>query len=157
MHLDPKALLYAGLLHDIGKSLTDLKILQKTEGWTPHDAEEMKRHVADGCRILGGRFDFSREVIKLHHRFQREGYPKQLPKPLHEYSEGTKTMIALFGRLLALADCYDAMHRINDKLGQAPLTGQYIKEKMLEYNIDQRLLIEELYQAGIFTLHIETT
>ena len=31
-HLDPKALLYAGLLHDIGKAQTRLATLQKTEG-----------------------------------------------------------------------------------------------------------------------------
>lgn len=153
MHLDQKALLYAGLLHDIGKTQARLEILQKTEDWTPDDKEEIKQHVLDGYRMIRGRFDFSAEVILWHHRFQvGGGYPKELPAPLHDYEEGTKMMITLYGRILSLADCFDALHRINDKFGI--LTGEQIKEKMLTFNRDQQFLIEELYSAGIFTIEL---
>jgi response regulator RpfG family c-di-GMP phosphodiesterase len=151
MHLDAKALLYAGLLHDVGKLQTKLSTLQKTEGWLPADTEEIKNHVVDGYRVLRDCFDFTAEIILWHHRFQPGRYPESLPQPLHDYSEGTRVMIPLFGRLLSLADVFDALHRVNDKHGLEPLTGEDIKAKMLACNPDQRVLIEEAYEAGIFT------
>lgn len=155
MHLDEKALFYAGVLHDVGKSQTRLNTLQKIEGWTPADTKEIKRHVFDGYRLIYGHFDFSAEIILWHHRFQAGNYPEHLPAPLHNYSNGTKTLIAMYGRILALADCFDALHRVNEKFGdKQPLAGEQIKEKMLALNRDQYILIEELYNAGIFTTYL---
>ena len=37
MHLDERALLYAGLMHDVGKALTPLEKLHKTDGWSAED------------------------------------------------------------------------------------------------------------------------
>ncbi|MDD5251776.1 MAG: HD domain-containing protein [Patescibacteria group bacterium] len=152
MHLSAKALLYAGLLHDVGKALTLLTTLQKTEDWTPEDAAEMTRHATDSFRMLAGVFDFSAEIVHWHHRFQRNGYPETLPAPLHGYSEGTKAVIPILGRVVALADLYDALHRVNSKFGA--LTGEAIMQKMLEFNPDQRQLIEELYEVTIFTTEV---
>ncbi len=149
VHFDQRALFYAGILHDVGKALTNLDTLRQTENWTPKDAEEIKAHVIDGHRMLRGYFDFSAEVILWHHKFQRDGYPEVLPPPLHEYCEGTKTMIAFYGRMLALADVYDALHRVNAKFGT--LTGEQIKDKVLAFNPDQKVLITGLYQEGILT------
>lgn len=155
IHMDEKALFYAGVLHDVGKAQTDLRTLQKTEGWTDADAKEIKRHVMDGYRLIRQVFDFSAEIILWHHRFQWAGYPKKLPHPLHKYSLGTKAMIALYGRILAIADCYDALHRVNDKFGTVQaLTGEDIKEKMFQFNPDQRVLLNELYEANILTTAI---
>jgi len=153
MHLDEKALFYPGLLHDMGKLLTSLKTLRKTKEWTNDDAQEMKKHVLEGYCLIRGFFDFTAEVIKWHHRFQIHGYPENVPDLLHHYSEGTKTMILMYGRLLSLADSYDAMHRINQASGGRPLSGQEIKERMLKLNPDQKILIEGLYNADIFTTH----
>lgn len=155
MHLDARALLYAGLLHDAGKALTRLDTLQKTEDWTPADAEEMERHVMDSYRLLAGAFDFSAEIALWHHRFQRNGYPEELPEPLHEYSEGTKVQIAFYGRLLALADVYDALHRVNSRFGA--ITGEQIREKMHQFNPDQRKLLDELYDNDVFTVELVET
>jgi putative nucleotidyltransferase with HDIG domain len=150
MHLDEKALLYAGLLHDLGKILTDLKTLQKTEGWTDRDTEEVKSHVVDGYRMLRGRFDFTAEVILWHHRFQAAGYPKALPRPLHEYRQGTKLLHLIYGRIVAIADQFDALHRINDKSGvKRALSEEEIRQAMFEHNPDMRVLITELYNSGI--------
>ncbi|PIZ05396.1 MAG: hypothetical protein COY57_07540, partial [Flavobacteriales bacterium CG_4_10_14_0_8_um_filter_32_5] len=44
MHLDEKALFFAGTLHDIGKTLIDPETLQKTEGFDDKDMAEMKKH-----------------------------------------------------------------------------------------------------------------
>lgn len=152
MHLSAKALLYAGLLHDVGKALTLLSTLRKTEDWKPADAEEMTRHATDGYRMLAGVFDFSAEIVHWHHRFQRNGYPETMPEPLHGYSEGTKALIPFLGRVLAIADLYDALHRVNSKFGE--LTGEDIRMKMLSFNPDQRQLIEELYGSGVLTTEL---
>ena len=154
MHIDAKAGLYAGLLHDIGKSQIRLATLRKTDGWTLADSEDMKSHVMDGYRILRDYFDFTAEVIIYHHRFQPNKYPEIIPLALHDYSEGTRVRIPLLGRLLSLADVFDALHRINDKHDTETLTGEAIKQKMLEYNPDQRTFISEAYGAEIFTTSI---
>lgn len=153
MHLDQKALLFAGLMHDTGKCQIDLATLGKTEGWTPKDTEIMKEHVIDGYKILKGRFDFSADIVLWHHRFQTNENPKRIPKPLHNYSRGTLLLIAEYGRILAVADVYDALHRVNDKFGEKKaLNGIEIREKMFQFNRDVKVLVEELYTAGILSV-----
>ncbi len=154
IHLDPKALLYAGLLHDIGKAQTRLAVLQKTEGWTEADTAEIMEHVVDGYRLIRDQFDFSAEIILWHHRFQPKGYPIQMPAALHVYSQGTQIMIPMYGRMLSLADTFDALHRVNDKHGNSPITGEEIKSKMLAFHPGQRILVEDLFKDGIFTTMI---
>ena len=58
MHLDEKALFFAGLLHDLGKSLVPLSTLHKTSGWSADDARIMESHVIDSYRLLRDKFDF---------------------------------------------------------------------------------------------------
>src|SRR3989344_8568671 len=41
MHLDEKALFFAGIFHDLGKSQVPLNTLHKTSGWTPDDSKIM--------------------------------------------------------------------------------------------------------------------
>lgn len=149
MHIDQRAMFYAGVLHDIGKALTPLPTLQKTSGWTDADTTAIRDHVMDGYRLIRDKFDFSAEVILWHHKFQRAGYPTELPPPLHDYSLGTRVMIPFYGRLLSLADTFDALHRVNDKHG--PLTGEQIKAKMFEFNPDQETLVDELFGNDVFT------
>ena len=153
MHLSKKTLFYAGTLHDLGKAQTDPKTLKKTSGWTSEDTEEVRKHVMDGYRLIRGQFDFSAEVILWHHRFQPNSYPAENPLLLHEYSQGTKIMIPLFGRLLALSDQYDALHRLNERFSaeKDEEVGFWIRKQMLEQNPDQAGLISELYEADIFT------
>jgi putative nucleotidyltransferase with HDIG domain len=150
MHLDEKALFFAGLLHDLGKSEAPIETLSKTEGWTDADSQIVKQHVVDGYDAIKGRFDFTAEIIVLHHKFQDDGYPQILPPYLHDYSMGTQASIFEYARILALTDVYDALHRENDKFGEKrKLSGIEIKEKMLELNPDKRELIEDLYRAEI--------
>jgi hypothetical protein len=152
MHLDQKALFYAGLLHDVGKSLVLVETLGKTSGWTETDTINIRPHVMDGYWMIRGRFDFTAEVILWHHRFQSKGYPTIIPRNIHPYCLGTKTMIEMYGRILSLCDQFDAFHRVNDANGEAiPPTGEEIKELMFKANPDQRFLLAELYEADVFT------
>jgi len=155
MHLDRKALSYPGFMHDLGKILTNPETLKKKDGWTAKDSRIMKAHVIDAFQIIRGKFDFTADVIKLHHFFQDNPYPALPPPFLHNYSNGTKATIQFYARLLGLSDSYDALHRVNAKFGmRQALSGKHIKELMLQKNPDQKVLLTELYKAEIFTTKI---
>lgn len=146
MHHEEKPLLFAGALHDLGKAQSPTEVLGKTCGWHGGDAARMRPHVMDGYRVLRGRFDFTAEIIVLHHRFQMNGYPKKLPFPLHTYDEATKLLIMEYGRILAIADYYDALHREDKGIS---LNAESVRERMFEGNKDRTKLIEALYKEGI--------
>ncbi|MBX4205521.1 MAG: HD domain-containing protein [Candidatus Doudnabacteria bacterium] len=154
MHLDPKVLLFAGLLHDVGKVQVPAATLGKTSGWNKLDTRNMRPHVMDAYRMIRGRFDYSAQVILWHHRFQADGYPKSIPHSLHDYCVGNQIMIPFYGRLLSLCDQFDAFHRVNDKNGalRAP-TGEEIKALMLKFNPDMHVLLAELYGANVLTTY----
>lgn len=151
MHLDEKALFFSGLLHDFGKTEAPAEILRKTEGWTTADSRIIQQHVLDGYKKIKGTFDFTAEIILLHHKFQENEYPEDLPSYLHNYSTETQTLITEHARVLALADTYDALHRKNDKFGEKKeLSDVEIKDKMLKLKFCKKELIEGLYEAGVF-------
>ncbi len=147
---EEKPLLLAGALHDLGKCQTCLNVLGKTGSWNDDDQREIENHVLDGYRLLRGRFDISAEIMLWHHRFQEDGYPEMLPPFLHQYRETTKLLIREYGRIVAVADVYDALHRVNEKTGEArALTSAEIRGKMFDYNPDRRKLISALYTSNV--------
>lgn len=151
LHLDQKILMISGLLHDVGKIEIPIEVLRKTEGWSDEDTEKIKKHVLYGYDKLKDRFGFVAEIILLHHRFQKNGYPESLPPFLHEYSPDTIDLIFRYARLLVMADTFDALHRENYKFGyKHKLNNQEIKEELIISNPDDIELIEELYSAKIF-------
>lgn len=146
-----KALFFSGLLHDLGKIVVPIETLNKTDGWTEEDTRLVEQHVMKGYEKIKGRFDFTAEIILLHHRFQKKMYPEMVPEHLHNYSEETSKQILEYGRILALADVYDALHRKNSKYGEKKyLTDEEINEKMLESNPDRVDQINDFYRVGIF-------
>ena len=155
LYLDAKALLYPGLLHDVGKIKMGLSLLMKTKDWTRVDAEQMKQHVIEGHGMTSNEFGLSSDSTVRHHRHQFDGYPESLPPLRHPYCVVTQALIEANGRIVALADCFDSLHRGNDRFsGQVPLTGEQIKIKMLDLNPDRRVLVRHLYQMGVFTTKI---
>ncbi|MTH53111.1 HD domain-containing protein [Bacillus mangrovi] len=93
------------LLHDIGKIGIRDSILLKDGKLTAEEFEEIKRHPVIGANILGNVEPASAMAplipgVKYHHeRYDGFGYPEGLKG--HE--------IPKFGRILAVADAYDAM------------------------------------------------
>ena len=97
-----RSLWVGGLLHDIGKIGVPDTILKKPDCLTPDEFEVMKRHPRIGAAILE-RSPFLRPavagVLRHHERWDGAGYPDGL--------EGEE--IPLEGRILAVADAYDAI------------------------------------------------
>jgi len=158
MHLDEKALFYSGLLHDIGKSHVCLELLAKADvrlgsngEWTQENAKEMERHVIDGYNLLRDKFYFIAEIIVRHHKYQINDYPKELPAPLHKYSAGTEVLVGVYSRILALADVYDAIHRLNNKLNREP-TEDEVKESLVKFSSDINFLVEDLYKHHVLPM-----
>jgi HD-GYP domain-containing protein (c-di-GMP phosphodiesterase class II) len=92
----------SGLLHDVGKIGVPESVLSKAGRLTEQEYELIKTHPAVGAKILGGirQLDPIIESILTHHeRPDGRGYPTGL--------KGEE--VPLEGRILGLADSFDAM------------------------------------------------
>ncbi|VWX35313.1 HD domain-containing phosphohydrolase [Exiguobacterium oxidotolerans] len=95
----------SALLHDIGKIGIRDAVLLKEGRLTEEEFDEIKRHPVIGVHILS-QVDLPETLqpilpgVKYHHeRYDGKGYPEGL----------TGDAIPLFGRIMAIADAYDAM------------------------------------------------
>jgi len=152
LNLNPKPLFYAGLLHDVGKTLISPETLKKTGSFSKQEMEEMEKHVEYGAQLLRGVHDFSSEILLRHHKFQESGYPKILPKSNIPYSEETKLIIDNLAKILAIADFYDAItSRDNGKFGEKKkLTQDEIIRIMMDKIPCQKHIIKNLHTNNIF-------
>ncbi|MHB1153732.1 MAG: HD domain-containing phosphohydrolase [Eubacteriales bacterium] len=92
----------AGLMHDIGKIGIPESILNKPNKLDTDEWNEVERHLEIGYRILGSVHEFSQianYILEHHEKWDGTGYPKKL--------KGEE--ISLQARIIAVADCYDAM------------------------------------------------
>lgn len=118
----------AGLFHDIGKTRIPLEILNKAEKLSPEDWAVIRRHPLFGAetvlrikdwgelsaRMIEGAFDH-------HLKFDLSGYPKL----------SRKRNLSLFGKIIALADFYDALVR-----PRAYRKFPYVSEKILGFMLE---------------------
>jgi putative two-component system response regulator len=106
---DIKLLLQSSQLHDVGKIAISDRILQKPGKLTDEEYEEMKKHAAFGVQIIekieastsaSDFLKYAKIFAGTHHeRWNGSGYPKGL----------AGENIPLQGRIMALADVYDAL------------------------------------------------
>jgi putative nucleotidyltransferase with HDIG domain len=92
----------AGLLHDVGKIGVPEAVLQKAGRLTDEEFAEIKKHPEIGARILRDIKqieDIIPGVMHHHERWDGRGYPCGL----------AGEDIPLMGRIICLADCFDAM------------------------------------------------
>lgn len=117
-------------LHDIGKVATPDNVLLKPGRLTPEEFEIIKQHAILGAATLQAAammhpeaefLGMAREIALTHHeRFDGKGYPYGL--------QGEK--IPLCGRIVALADVYDA------------LTSKRVYKEAFSHEEARRLILE---------------
>src|SRR5207237_7952695 len=94
---------WAGLLHDIGKVAVPNTILDKPGPLAAEEWEVMRRHPADGAKMLAPLAEWLGPwagVVSQHHeRFDGSGYPYGL--------RGEE--ICLGARIVAVADTFEVM------------------------------------------------
>lgn len=91
-----------GLIHDVGKSVTPLEILQAPRKLTADEWHVMREHVLNGHEMVRDHHklrDFSSVVRSHHERFDGGGYPDQLDR----------TRIPIGVRIVSVADSFNAM------------------------------------------------
>lgn len=146
----PKMMLWAGLLHDVGKSKIPVSLLNKTEGFNDADREAMEPHVGYGWTLLQRVHDHTAHIIVRHHRHGKRPYPETLP-PLPPYLVERRDIVEDASRLLALADYYDALTtRQNDRNGGEGLSKEERRELYIRDNPGFESLIQKLEAAGVF-------
>ncbi len=102
---DRASLRLASLLHDVGKIGIPDHILQKPGPLTVDEREIINRHPQMGYEVLEGLTDHEnvREWVYQHHeRWDGKGYPNKL----------SGEDVALPGRILVLAEVYDALAEV---------------------------------------------
>ncbi len=111
-----------GILHDVGKIAVPDEVLKKPSRLTDDEMEKMKLHPTHGIELLEESdllrlLTREREAIEEHHeRLDGTGYPRGLKgkreEPLNGVGAdgvGNPDGISLIGRIVAVADVFDAM------------------------------------------------
>jgi len=121
-----EVLLPSAQLHDVGKIKVSDLILNKPDKLTDDEYASMKKHSAEGERIVDGIIDKAEEDGFLihakkfagchHEKWNGTGYPKGL----------AGENIPLEGRIMAIADVYDAL------VSQRPYKKPFTHEQAVE-------------------------
>lgn len=134
-------------LHDIGKTLIPDKVLQKPGKFTDEEYAIMKTHVMLGVKILEDTPNIpetSMMVVKEHHeRLDGKGYPYGL----------TAGQISQYSRMIAIADCYDAMtaERVY-KAGMHPIKAFKILISESPSAFDKKLVEQFIQCLGLYPI-----
>ncbi len=115
----------SAMLHDVGKVAISDNILKKPGRFTPEEFQVMKLHTLFGANLFSdiySDFDESAAIVAIshHERWDGNGYPGHIDPltqkvlPGFENEDGMARgkrgkEIPFFGRIVALADVYDAL------------------------------------------------
>lgn len=132
---DPAELTALGvgaMLHDIGKTRIDPRIMRKRSPLSHAEFELMKKHVEYGLEILSSMKDLPKAayipVMQHNEREDGSGYPRGL----------SGDQIHLFGKITAIADVFDAL--TTDRVFRKASTAFDSFKDMLKMPLDQTLL-----------------
>lgn len=116
-------LMYAGLLHDIGKIGIDIGILRKPSKLNTDEWKIMAMHPVVGSGIVKqiGFLDNLAPIILHHHeRYDGKGYPSKLKKE----------KIPLGARILGVVDAYESM--VSDRPYRRALSLKKARQELLD-------------------------
>ena len=152
-----KNMIQAAPMHDLGKIAVDDAVLRKPGKFTPEEFAEMKKHAAEGARIVDQILDgteneaFHKVAVNVahyhHERWDGSGYP-----------EGLKGEdIPIEARIMAIADVYDALvsKRVYkdkfsfddaDKIMMESM-GKHFDKRLERYYLSAKPRLEEYYRS----------
>ena len=135
----------SGLLHDVGKSRVPVDILNKNGRLTVDELNIMKEHTTFGKDLLlsiGHADRIAVDVAHTHHeRLDGKGYPRGL----------TASQIPYYAKIIALADCYDAITSSRCYDGaRASMEALDIIYKCRGVQFDNELAIDFIKCIGIY-------
>jgi len=131
------------MLHDIGKSRIDHKILNKPGALTPAERAEIQRHPEYGVEVLNETSPVSPEAVELvlghHEKCDGSGYPRGLT------AEDTPLPV----RACCIADIFDALttHR-SYKSAYAGFKALLMMQHDMHGQVDQDLLADLIRLVG---------
>lgn len=116
----------AGLLHDIGKALMPMEVLDKPGKLTDDEYDVMKSHPVRGHELLRQSPGVSHNALDVclrhHEKFDGSGYPDGL----------AGERLSLFARMSALCDVYDAV--TSERCYKRPWTPTEAVEAMRDWD-----------------------
>ena len=145
---------YASPMHDIGKIAIPDKILQKPAKLTAEEWEVMKQHTTIGARMFrSSKSQLLRAAADIalshHEKYDGSGYPNGLR------GKG----IPLFGRIVALADVFDAVvskrcYKEATDFGEAmsyvqSLSGNHLDPEIVRAFFKVEKNIRKIYDANL--------
>lgn len=111
----------SAILHDIGKIFVKKEILCKNGSLTDEEFSEIQNHCQNGYDYIKKEFNINQSskdgILDHHEKYEGGGYPNNI--------HGDK--ISLFGRIIAIADVYDAM------TSDRPYRKAIIPSEVIEY------------------------
>ncbi|RRJ66007.1 HD domain-containing protein [Paenibacillus oralis] len=137
-------LLRGCFLHDLGKIMLPLDVLEQAAPLTPHQWKIIKLHPQVGADLLHNISEFEEPVIEviLHHheRWDGQGYPHGLKEQ----------DIPLLARICSVADAFDAMMCVRPYRQSLPL--EQVKQELwrnraIQFDPDITRLTLELLES----------
>lgn len=134
-----------GMMHDMGKMLVPLDILNKPGVLDPGELEIMRTHTTLGYELLKSSSDMFTGAIDTalthHEHLDGKGYPRQIKSSGMSY----------YSKIVAIADMYDAI--TSDRVYRKGSTHHKATKIMLENSgshLDSQLTIKFIESLGVY-------
>lgn len=134
-----------GLMHDVGKMLVPLTILNKPGRLDEDEMRIMQSHTSLGHELLKSSPEMYAGAIEVahshHERLDGKGYPRQL----------RHVDLTLFTKIVTIADLYDAM--TSDRVyqtGRTHLEATKVMFDLMGQHLDETLVLKFVESLGVY-------